>query len=144
MAGDVTFRTQQDTPVSEPVSTKSGTDQQVSTTTVEVPYLDYAREHGKPFSVEFFGLGSSWKDPTGGFPKEIGAIEDYFRGQIESGEVANSVTAVKERMKEILKLTNMGKEERAVLKIETIAAYIKFLMEKEDIKRSVKRYGNTE
>lgn len=145
MAGETTFRTS--APVAETTTPEvtGSTDKKVSSTTaVEVPYLDYARSNAKPFSVDYFGLGDTWNNPVGGFPKEIGIIEGYFTDQISSGEIANSISAVKERMKEMLKVTNMSKEERNVLKIETIAAYIKFLTEKDGISKSVKRYGNTE
>ena len=142
MAGEVTFRSAApavDTPTS---TVKTNPEQAVSTTKVEVPFTDYARENAKPFSVEFFGLGDTWNEPAGGFPKEIDIIESYFADRIAEGEMANSVSAVKDRLKEIMKVTNMSKEERAVIKVETIAAYIKFLREGADIKRSIKRYGN--
>lgn len=143
MSGEVTFKTQAPAVESAPQEFKSGTDSLVSSSSVEVPYLDYEREHGKPFSVEYFGLGESWREAVGGFSKEIGALEGYFSDLISRGEIANSTNAVKDRLKEILRVTNMSKEERAVVKLETIAAYIKFLMEKEDIKHSVTRYGST-
>lgn len=143
MAGETTFRTAS-TPVADTGTTtiQAKPEQAVSTTAVEVPFTDYARENAKPFSVEYFGLGDTWNEPTGGFPKEIETIENYFADRIADGEMANSVSAVKDRLKEILKITNMSKEERAVIKIETIAAYIKFLKEGADIKRSIKRYGS--
>lgn len=145
MSGDTVFRTPQ-APASKgsESSNKVGPASTVSTAAVEVPYLDYEKEHGKPYTVEHFVLGDTWKDPTGGFPEEIGIIEDYFKDKIASGDIANSVTAVKDRLKEILKVTNMSKEERSVIKLETIAAYIKFLSESDDIKHNIKRYGNTQ
>lgn len=143
MAGETTFRAAS-TPVADTgtSSIQAKPEQAVSTTTVEVPFTDYARENAKPFSVEYFGLGDTWNEPTGGFPKEIETIENYFADRIAEGEMANSTTAVKDRLKEILKITNMAKEERAVIKLETIAAYIRFLREGADIKRSIKRYGS--
>lgn len=142
MAGEVTFRAATSTADTGSSEIKTGPEQAVSTTKVDVPFTDYARENAKPFSVEFFGLGDTWNEPAGGFPKEIDIIESYFADRIAEGEMANSVSAVKDRLKEIMKVTNMSKEERAVIKIETIAAYIKFLKEGADIKRSVKRYGS--
>jgi hypothetical protein len=70
-------------------------------------------------------------------------IEDYFADKISSGDIENSIDAVKDRLKEILKITNMSKEGRNLIKVETVAAYIKFLRETDDIRQSVKRYGSS-
>jgi len=105
--------------------------------------MDYARSSGQPFSVDYFSLGDTWSEPVGGFPTEVGIIEDYFKDKISSGDIPNSLSAVKDRLKEILKITNMSKEERNLIKVETVAAYIKFLKETDDIRHSVTRYGNT-
>lgn len=114
----------------------------ISTTKVEVPYLDYKAQHVTPFVVDHYGIGDRWSDPVGGFPKEVEAIESYFRDQIESGEMANSQKAVKDRLKEIEKVTNMSKEERNVIKLEVIAEYVKFLSKTNDIKKNITRYAN--
>jgi len=143
MAGEVEFRKATDTSKETPAngSVKTSPLKTVSTSTVEVPYLDYEKEHSQPYAVEYFGIGDKWNDPVGGFPKEVETIESYFEDKISSGDMANSISAVKDRLKEILKITNMSKEERNVIRVETIAAYIKFLKESDGIKHSVKRYG---
>ena len=143
MAGDVTFRTQTvPTPqAGGKTNVSTGDRQEVSTSTTEVPYLDYEREHGSPLSVSFFELGDTWKDPTGGFPKEIGLIEEYFKNKVESGDIENSQSKIKDRLKEILKVTNMAKEGRNVIRVETVAAYIKFLMDADDIRYNIRRYS---
>jgi len=106
-----------------------------------VPYLDYEREHGHPYSVDYFKLGDTWEDPTGGFPKELSIIEEYMQEKIESGELANSVKAIEEEYKNLEKVTGVKKEERPVVKIETIAAYIEFLMKTAKTKYNLRRYG---
>jgi hypothetical protein len=143
---ETVFRTQPkvDSGIETPLPTEGKVASGVSTTKEEVPYLDYSKEHGMPHTALFFELGDRWADATGGFPKEVETIENYFREKITSGEMANSVMAVKDRLKEILKVTNMTKEERNLIKIETVAAYVKFLMEGDNIKQQVKRYGNPE
>lgn len=141
---DTVFRTKtESTPTSAPSENKVGSNVSVSTTSVEVPYLDYSREHGHPHSVDYFKLGDTWKDPVGGFHKEVSAVEDYFNELIENGDIPNSITAVKDRLKSMLKVTNMDKEERNVIKMEVLASYVNFLRQSSDIKRNVKRYGNS-
>jgi len=108
----------------------------------EVPYLEYEREHYHPFSVDYFKIGETWDDPKGGFPEEIAIIEEYFQNKIETGEIANDLETVKKELKRMEKLTNVKDEPRAVVKIETLAAYIKFLMDTDKIKINLRRYGH--
>lgn len=110
---------------------------------IEVPFKDYQNSNSHPFTVDYFKIGDTWSDPQGGFPKEIELIEGYITQKIDSGEIANSQTAVKELMKTIEKTTNMSKEERAVVKVETIAAYIEFLNKTDGIKSNLRRYAYT-
>jgi hypothetical protein len=112
----------------------------VSNDTEEVPYLDYQSAHAKPYTVEYFGLGDTWRDPEGGYPKEIELLEGYIKDKIDSGELPNSVKAVGNRIKEIEKVNNLKNEERAVVKIGVITAYVKFLMETDGIKSNLKKY----
>lgn len=143
MAGEVVFKSHS-TPVSTPeggTNVKTGKRQEVSTSNIEVPYLDYEREHGSPYSVEHFALGDTWSNRDGGFPAEVGIIEEYFKSKITGGDMANSVSAVKDRIKEILKVTNTRDEERQVVKIGTISAYIKFLMESDKINYDARKYA---
>lgn len=108
--------------------------------TIEVPYNDYSREHGKPYIADHFSLGDSWNDPQGGFPREVQQIEGYIFNKIESGEVANSVTAVKDLLKGMEKFNNLNHEERAVVKIEVLAHYVEFLQANERTKANLKKY----
>ena len=141
MSADTTFRTKSE-PEVEPVSevakeTRSGDEGEREV----VPYLNYEGEHGHPYSVDYFELGDTWDDPSGGFRQELAVMEEYMEKQIESGEAANSIDAIKARYKEIEKITKVSKEERAVVKVETISAYIKFLMETDKTKFNLMRYG---
>jgi len=110
---------------------------------VEVPYLDYEQAKGKPFAVEYFGLSNTWDDPDGGFSQEVALVEEYFENKIKSGGMANSQSAVKKELKEIEKLANLEKDERTVVRLGTISAYLKFLMECDKIKYNLRRYAST-
>lgn len=144
---DAVFRTPQPTKVESAAKTmkRGPIDPKVGSTTAAVPpYLDYEKENSYPHTVDYFELGDTWDDPSGGFPKEIGIIEGYFKDRIESGDIANDTDTVKSELKKILKITGVDKESRNLVKIETAAAYIKFLSEKEDIKRNIRRYAGTQ
>lgn len=145
--GEVTFKVAKTTApqtATDSGATTKKTDSSVSAdnAAIEVPYLDYERSEGRPFTAEYFNLGDTWDEPMGGYPKEIGVIEGYFEKKINEGEIANSSEAVKEELKKMLKFTGINKEERNVIKIETIAAYIKFLSTREEIKKNLRRYSN--
>lgn len=125
------------TVTSEPLKDQPSTDRSIE----EVPYLDYEQEHGSPYLVTHFSLGDHWNDPVGGFPKEVSIIEEYLKTQIEDGVLANSVDTIKNRIKEIEKVTGMNKEERKIIKMEVMAAYVEFLMKQDNIRYNVHRYG---
>lgn len=50
---------------------------------VEVPFGEYTKEHGHPYSVDYFQLGDNWEV----FNDEVGIIEDYIKGKIQSGDL---------------------------------------------------------
>lgn len=115
-----------------------------SVSNVEVPYTSYEVEHGKPLSADYFELGDMWNDANGGFSKEVSTIEEYFTKKIESGEIENSTKVIKDKLKSFEKLANTHKDERKTIRLETVSAYIKFLMDSDNIRYNIKRYGNTQ
>jgi hypothetical protein len=115
-----------------------------TSTDIEVPFTDYEGEHKHPFMVDHFKLGDTWAESLGGFTKEINLIEGYFKDKIQSGDMDNSVEAVKERMKGIYKLCGIDKTERTTMQIEKLAAYIEFLKKTDHIKLNHNRYGRTD
>jgi hypothetical protein len=106
---DTVFRTKIEPVVVEESKVEVNKDKSTTQVSdnIEVPYTDYSREHNHPYLVEHFKLGDTWNDPVGGFPKEIERIESYVKGKIESGEVANSVTAIKELLRHMEKFNNL-------------------------------------
>lgn len=126
-------RTKADHPVSS--------DKSLNDDSVEVPFTDYATAHQKPYTVEYFELSDLWDDPDGGFTEEVSVIDEYFTKQIEKGEISNDINSVKKALKEIEKLNDLKDEDRKTVKIGTIAAYVKFLMEVDGIKYNTRKYG---
>lgn len=145
MSTDTVFRSQTTTPAptTKAQSVPTGKEPSVEgNAQVEVPYRDYEKEHGSPYIVEYFKLGDTWNDPQGGFPKEVETISNHINRLIDSGELANSVTAIKNLLKGLEKVTNVSKEERPLVKVETLSAYIDFLDKTEGIKSNLRRYAN--
>lgn len=140
---DNVFKTKQSTSDAPPVSFPHSADKSTTSVVndVEPPYLDYQSVNKKPFSVDYFELGDLWDDPDGGFADEVSTVENYFKQLIESGEIENSPSAVKNKLKQIEKTVNTSKDERKVVRLGTIASYLRFLTETSGIRRNVKKYG---
>ena len=113
----------------------------ISVTNIEVPYLDYENEHGKPYTVEHFNLGERWGDRDGGYRDQVTIIESYLQQQATDREIDNSLKGVKNRLKEIEKITGMDKEDRMAIKVDVIAEYLKFLSKRRDIEKNIRRYS---
>lgn len=111
-------------------------------TKIEVPYTDYVNEYHRPFIVDYYQLGNSWEDPDGGFYREVNNIENYLRNQIEKGELANTLIAVKEKMKKLEKINGLDKTAGTNLKISVVSAFVKFLQETRDVKNALRKYGH--
>lgn len=137
---DTTFRTQ--SPPAQPEALTSVKDAAHTGDSNPVPHTDYQKFNGKPYAAEYFGLGDRWNDPVGGYPKEIAVIEGFIQEKIENGEYPNATEAIKSRLKSLEKLVALEKDERLPIKIETLVAYMKFMGEKENIKRNASIYGN--
>lgn len=101
---------------------------------VEVPYLDYEDAHGRPFVADNYQLGDTWGMPNGGFPEEVAKIEEFIENQINDGEIANDVNDIRQLLRSLEKMTNVDKESRPLIKIQTVAAYVDFLNKTKGIK----------
>lgn len=108
---------------------------------VEVPYTDYQKVNGKPYTVDHFQLGNTWDDPDGGFEPEVMIIENYLKEKIRNGELANTKSAVKNELKQLERMNNLKNEERVVIKLGTLASFIKFLNETKQLNYNYRKYG---
>lgn len=121
-----------ETPQPSP-ETKKVEKVEIGKTDEEVPFTEYKNVKNHPYLVDHFKLGDSWKDKDGGFEKEVSFIEDYFKGEIEKGNIKNDISSVKQKMDKLYKLCNIEKSERTTMQIEKLSAYIEFLKKTEDI-----------
>ena len=138
---ETVFRTPTEKTVDTLPSGKDAPTQPV--TNVEPPYLDYEAQNSKPYTVEYFQLGDNWADKVGGFSTELSTINGYIENKIKAGDIGNSIDAVKAEIKSLEKVNNLKGEDRAVVKIEVLSAYIEFLNKKLNIKTNLMHYGNT-
>lgn len=104
---------------------------------VEVPYTSYEQENHHPYIVDHYELGNSSSE----FETEIKNIDGYFKDQAEHGKIDNKLSTIKGLIAKYEKMANIGKEERTVMKIAKLSAFVKFLRESEHINSEVGRYG---
>ena len=130
---DTIFRTKSE-PVSEvpanvnqPAAKPSG-DHASITDSIEPPFTNYESVHHKPFTVDYFELGSFWNQDNA-YSQEVKTVETFIQNQILMGKVDNSLKAVKEYMKDIEKLAGIKSFERQTSKMERIISYMKSLTE---------------
>jgi len=140
---DTTFRTKrtkQDGEIKEEKNEFIAPEKQVTTEKVHLdpPYLNYEAEHGKPYLANYYELGDYWEV----FNQEIGLLGEYIDRKVNTGEIANSVEAVKKEIKKMEKLNGLRDEPRATVKLGILSAYIKFLNEADGVKLSSRKYGN--
>lgn len=141
MVSDNVFRSS--TTESEPIEAPKEYKEDVPTdgdTDIEPPFTDYEKVHKYPFLVDYYKLGDSWQDKLGGFEKEIGLIESYFRDKIEQGAMKNETQIVKDELNKMYKLNKIDKSERTTMQIEKLAAYIEFLKRTDKIELDRYRY----
>ena len=103
---------------------------------VEVPYFD-----DDNFLTDYFKLGTQWRDADAVFNEDLHKIDVYFTDMIQSGEIANSKSAVLNELKKMEKLNNLMKEERSVVKLEVLGNYAEFLMKNTKLKSNLRRYA---
>lgn len=134
---NATFR-QASTPSESKTSEAQKPEQATNTQTsvsedVPVPYLDFKNTHNKPFTAEYFELGSLWDDMDGGFKSELSIIESYMFNLIGDGKIENSTEAVTAKIKNIEKQAGIKKFDTTSNRISKVVAFTKFLRDVEDL-----------
>src|SRR3990167_6647926 len=135
----IAFRTRQEPQKEEITPIAKETTSQAIVDSVEVPYLDYQTQHGHPLAVDLFNLGDNWDV----YAQEIGLIEVYFKGKIHEGIYANNVDTIKNELKKMEKTLDIKHEERPVVKIGILASHIKFLMETDNLRFNIQKFGES-
>lgn len=132
MTNSATFRD----AVSAPVA-KSESSAQIqargSEVNTEPPYTSYEAVNPRPFLVDHYQLGDTWKEKMGGFVKEVDALNNYLTYEIESKKIDGSLSSVREVLKSLEKQANVNKTDRIVSKIAKISAYVDFLNKTRDL-----------
>lgn len=107
-------------------------------------YTEYDKEHGRPFLVDHYDLGTFWNRGdmySDAYVGEVNTINQYLEHQLNKGEIGNSLDAVKGELKRIEKMINVPKDSRTAVRVGMVSEFVKFLLKTEGIKRDSAKYG---
>ncbi len=122
-----TFRTKEEAQTTEvqakPVKPVESDSQPI----IKVPDLmyTYEQDQGKPYTAEYFDLGSVWNESPE-MERDIKEIEGYVREQVTKGNVDNSVKAADSFIKELERKAGLNRYESTNNRISALLAYIDF------------------
>lgn len=140
---DTTYRTATTVPPSDSKSSTEPVKQAekgiIYQTDIEPPLSEYETKRGKPYSVDYFDLGSFW-DTGEIYSKEVDSIETYISHLVNTGELNNTVEAAKSKLKSIEKMVNADPNDRKANRVGKVAAYIEFLIKADNIKKTTAKY----
>ena len=93
---------------------------------LKVPPLSlYPQVKGKPYSVDYFDLGSSWEFSN--YPQEIQIIEEFVGEEIKNLGLENTIESYKEIISKVAAKVGLSENERTWHKLDKIVGYIKAL-----------------
>ena len=107
---------------------------------VEPPYSDYKAKTGKPYSVDYFELGDYW-DHGEMYQAEIGTIQEYLDHLVETGEVNNTLDAVKAKLKSVERMIHSDPSDRKANRVALMAAHFDFLAKADGIRKRTAKMG---
>lgn len=99
------------------------------------PLSIYETVKGKPYSVDFLGIGKEWllpantpssKEVVEKLKLKVGAIESYVKNQIKDRYLDDNVDSYKKVLKMIDKITNFSTETNPHERVNKIVSFILF------------------
>jgi hypothetical protein len=88
----------------------------------EPPLSLYEQARHRPYSADYFGLGSEWEHWN--FPKEFQSIEEFVKGEIKSQVLNDSVDSYKEIVEGLENKIGKRENERVWHRLDRLVSYI--------------------
>lgn len=101
----------------------------------------YHESTGKPYIAQYLGVDDIWDEPETGLKEELVDIEKYLRSQVEDKLIENSTDAGKKLLKKLEKGAEIQPEDRTVVKIDKLRAYIGFKRQVAEAEKNRRKYG---
>ena len=120
-------------PSAQPVVT--GDPSRVMKTDVEPTFTMYRAENKLPFTADYIEAKLTWDEAE--MVDDVMAIEDYLKGLVMTGEIADSVKAAKEKLKKIEKMAGIDQLESRAQRLIKLSEFVKFLQNTEKRKNDI-------
>lgn len=135
----VQFRDSTPPVASEPSTEHADVKGEVHSESDDSSFTQYKGEQGHPYTAKYYGIENIY-DEGDLFSDEISTVERYFRSKIESGALADTTQAIRDQIKSIEKVANIGKNEPTTMRISKLVAYVKFLQETDHLVKDQRKW----
>lgn len=119
------FRTKESPETSQPLP-KTNPNQPIGgESKAEGLFIGYETDNDTPFVADYYGIGDTYKGDSEAYP-EVAEITEYINSLIRAGDLDNSLTAVRTKLKSLEKLAGVDSTERVNMKLIRLAEFAKF------------------
>jgi hypothetical protein len=88
-------------------------------------FVGYEFDNGVPYIIDYFGVNETYKaDPS--MYDEAGEITQYLQDLVTTGEIDNSIVAVRAKLKQLEQLSGIEESDRINMKLTKLVEYAKF------------------
>lgn len=96
-----------------------------STEKADGVFIGYEVDYGVPYIAEYLGMKEAYKlDPT--LYPETEEITTYLQDLVTTGQLDNSIVAIKAKLGQLEKMSGIDSTQRANMKLVRLAEYAKF------------------
>lgn len=88
-------------------------------------FVGYEMDNGVPYLVDYFGIKDTYKQDPEAY-NEIDAVTQYLNELVTTGKLENSTKAVREKLKQLEKLSGVESTERVTMKLTRLNEYANF------------------
>lgn len=119
------FRTKETTEEAKPLP-KTDRNQPIGTEAKgDGLFVGYEVDNDTPFVADYYNISDTYKGDSESYP-EVAEITEYINSLIRLGELDNSLTAVRTKLKSLEKLASVDATERVNMKLIRLAEFAKF------------------
>jgi hypothetical protein len=103
-------------------------------------FVGYEFDNGVPFIIDYFGVSETYQaDPA--MYDEAEEITQYLQDLVTTGQIDNSITAVKAKLKQLEQLSGIEESDRINMKLTKLVEYAKFENKINQAKRSAIKWS---
>jgi len=103
-------------------------------------FVGYEFDNGVPYIIDYFGVKETFKaDPE--MYDEAGEITQYLQDLVTTGQLDNSIAAVRAKIKQLEQLSGVDETDRINMKLTKLVEYAKFENRINQAKRSAIKWS---